>query len=94
MDGIYNKYEMVDNIIKTLDGISVRGEVNVNLLSSAFQMLYAMKDGLKREEDATNSKIELLKEQLKRANEPKKDDPDGDVIGGEHYEIKFGGGNE
>lgn len=93
MDGFFNKHEMVDNIIKTMDGISVRGELNVNLLSSAFQMLYALKNGLKHEDEANNSKVELLKEQLKRANEPK-DEPGGDVIGGEHYEIKLGGGNE
>ena len=94
MDGFFNKHEMVDNIIKTLDGISARGEVNVNLLSSAFQMLYALKNGLKHEDEANNSKVELLKEQLKRANEPIDEEHGGDVIGGQHYELKLGGGNE
>lgn len=91
MDGLYNKHEMVDNIIKTLGGISVRGETNVNLLSSAFQMLYALQEGQKNEDRATNQKIELLKSQLKAATEPKPEEPGGDVLGGEHYDLKFGG---
>lgn len=90
MDGLYNKHEMVDNVIKALGGVSVCGEVNVNLLSSAFQMLYALREGLKNEDKTTNEKIELLKSQLKAATEPKKEDS-GDVLGGEHYDLKFGG---
>lgn len=94
MDGFYNKQEMLDNVIKTLGSISVCGEVNVNLLSSAFQMLYALKNGLKQEDDVNTGKIEALKEQLKRATEPKQEDLDGDVIGGQHYDLNFGGADK
>lgn len=91
MDGLYNKHEMVDNIINALGGVSVRGETSVNLLSSAFQMLYALREGMKNEDKTTNEKIELLKSQLKAATEPKPEEPGGDVLGGEHYDLKFGG---
>lgn len=87
-DGIYNKFDMVDNIVKCLDGITITGAANVNLLSQAFQMLFALRNGLQDEDNAKNKTIELLKEQLKRSAEP---EPGGDVVGGQHYDLKFGG---
>ena len=89
-DGIYNKHQMVSKIIVCLDGISISGQENVNLLSQAFQMLYALQKGLKEEDGAKAKTIDLLKEQLRRATEPQTE-PGGDIIGGEHYDLKFGG---
>lgn len=89
-EGTYNKHEMVENVIACLEGISVTGAKSVNLLSQAFQMLYCLRTGLKNEDEAKNKTIELLKEQLRRATEPKADDG-GEIIGGEHYDLKFGG---
>lgn len=89
-DGTYNKYEMLDLVVECLNGIPVSGSKNVALLNQAFQMLFALKDGLKAEDSAKAGKIDLLKEQLKRATEPKTE-PGGDVVGGEHYEINFSG---
>ena len=92
-DGILNKHEMVEGILQLLDSITVSGQKNVNALSQAFQMLYALRKGLKDEDEAKNQTIEMLKEQLKRATEPKPEDGE-DVVGGEHYELKFGGKND
>ena len=85
-DGILNKHDMVSNVLSLLDGLTVTGQKNVVLLSTAFQMLTALQKGLKDEDKAKNKIIESLKEQLKRINEP---EPGGDVVGGEHYEFDF-----
>lgn len=85
-DGILNKHDMVENVLSLLDGMTVTGQKNVVLLSTAFQMLTALQKGLKDEDNAKNKIIESLKEQLKRINEP---EPGGDVVGGEYYEFDF-----
>lgn len=64
-----NKHEMVENVLKLLDGMTVTGSKNVILLCEAFQILFALQKGLKDEDGAKNKIIEELKEQLKRANE-------------------------
>lgn len=92
-EGIYNKHEIVEFIIKSLDGIKVSGAHDVNLLSQAYQMLFALQQGLKDEDNAKDKTIEMLKEQLRRATEPQVDDG-GEVLGGEHYELKFGGAED
>lgn len=89
-DGIYNKFQMIDLVVECLNGIPVSGSKSVSLLNQAFQMLFALKKGLTDEDNAKAKKIDLLKEQLKRATEPKTE-PGGDVVGGEHYDINFGG---
>ena len=61
-----NKHEMLENILKLLDGMTVTGSKNVILLSEAFQILFALQKGLKDEDNAKNKIIEELKEQLKR----------------------------
>lgn len=87
-ESIYNKHEMLENVITCLNGVAVSGEKSVNLLSQAFQMLYCLRKGLKEEDEAKNKTIDLLKEQLRRATEP---DDGGEVLGGQHYDLKFGG---
>ena len=64
-----NKHEMLENILKLLDNMTVTGSQNVILLCEAFQILFALQKGLKEEDNAKNKIIEELKEQLKRANE-------------------------
>ena len=91
-DGIFSKYDMIDKVIVLLNSVSVEGAKNVIAMSNVFQMLSTVKKGLKDEDEAKNRTIELLKEQLKRATEPVKED-DGEIIGGEHYDLKFGGDN-
>ena len=91
MDGVYNKHEIVHNIIALLEALDVSGQKNVVLLSNVFQMLTALQKGLRDEDDAKNKTIEMLKEQLKRATEPATPENGGDVIGGERYELQFGG---
>lgn len=68
-----NKHEMIENVLKLLDGMTVTGSKNVILLSEAFQILFALQKGLKDEDNAKTKIIEELKEQLKRANEIEKD---------------------
>ena len=87
-DGIFSKYDMIDKVIVLLNSVSVEGAKNVLAMSNVFQILSTMKKGLKDEDNAKNNTIELLKEQLKRANEP---DSGGEIIGGEHIDLKFGG---
>ena len=66
-----NKHEMIENVLKLLDGMTVTGSKNVILLCEAFQILFALQKGLKDEDTAKTKIIEELKEQLKRANEKK-----------------------
>lgn len=73
-----NKHEMVENVLKLLDSMTVTGSKNVILLCEAFQILFALQKGLKEEDGAKNKIIEELKEQLKRANE-EKDGEDGGI---------------
>lgn len=89
-DGIFDKHDIVEGVIGLLDGITVSGAENVNRLSQTFQMLYALRKGLKDEDGAKDKIIELLKVQLKRATEPHPQDEE-EVVGGEHYDLKFGG---
>lgn len=90
MDGIFDKYQMIDRIVMNLSAISVSGMENVLRLANVFQMISTVKKGLKDEDNARNQVIESLKEQLKRATTPEPEDG-GDVVGGEHYEFHFGG---
>lgn len=86
-----DKYGMLKEIIDNLSRIRVSGVADVLYLGQTFQMLSTLQTGLKDEDNARNQVIESLKEQLKRATEPKPDDG-GDVVGGEHYDFHFGGG--
>ena len=70
-----NKHEMLENVLKLLDGMTVTGSKNVILLCEAFQILFALQKGLKDEDNAKNKIIEELKEQLKRQEK------DGEDIG-------------
>lgn len=87
-DGLFDKYDMLEGVLKLLEQVSVSGQKNVTALSSAFQIIIALQKGLKAEDASKDKIIETLKEQLKRATEPPED---GETIGGEHYDLKFGG---
>ena len=89
-DGIYSKHEMLEGVIERLDALTITGAKNVVLLCDALQMLYALQKGLKNEDKAKETTIEILKEQLKRATTPEVE-PGGDVVGGQHIDLKFGG---
>lgn len=90
-DGIIDRSEFIDNIIKALDSLTVTGARNVIVLSAVFQMLNTLKKGVNDEISAKNAVIESLKAQLKIATEAAPDEPGGDVVGGEHYDFNFGG---
>lgn len=89
-DGLYNKHDMVKSIIKLLNSLTVSGSKDVVLLAEVFQMLFALQKGLKNEDEAKAETIKLLKEQLAKATEPHPEEG-GDVVGGEHYDLNFGG---
>lgn len=69
-----NKHEMLENVLKLLDGMTVTGSKNVILLCEAFQIIFALQKGLKDEDNAKNKIIEELKEQLKRQEKDGEDD--------------------
>ena len=89
-NGIMNKYEVLDNIIESVETVRVSGMKDVIALANVFQMLHALKQGMKGEDESKTKIIENLKEQLKRANtiEP---DEGGDKIGGQEVHFDFGG---
>ena len=93
-DGIFDRDEFLEKIIKTLDALTVTGAKNVIILSAVFQMLNTLKKGLSDECAAKNAVIESLKEQLKNATESKPEEPGGDVVGGQHFDYQFGGADE
>lgn len=92
-DGIFDRDEFLEKIIKTLDALTVTGAKNVIILSAVFQMLNTLKKGLSDEYAAKNAVIESLKEQLKNATESH-EEPGGDVVGGQHFDYHFGGADE
>ena len=89
--GIMDKYEVLDNILESLEPVRVSGMKDTIAMANAFQMLHALKQGMKNEDETKTKVIENLKEQLKRANSI---DPDegGDKIGGQEVHFDFGGG--
>ena len=89
-NGLFDKHDMVKKIIALLDSVTVTGAKNVLVLGEVFKMLSSLQKGLKADEDAKNKVIEMLKDQLKRATEIIPEEG-GFVVGGEHYDLKFGG---
>ena len=88
-DGLFTNAEMVDEIIKRLNDVSVYGIRSVVSLANVFSMLSGLKNGIAEESKANAKKIEILKKQIDSLNEPQTEDG-GDVVGGDHYELNFG----
>lgn len=85
---MFDKYQMMEGIINLLNTISVTGAQNVLTLGEVFKMLSALRKGLKEEEQAKKKQIDNLTETIKKLQQPQIEE-NGDVVGGEHYDIKF-----
>lgn len=86
-----DKFEMIDQVLVLLDGLSVSGAKNVIVLSNVFQMLNTLKKGLRDETDANQKVIEMLKRQLEEGTGLEVPGDDTEVVGGQHFELDFKG---
>jgi len=57
-NGLYNRYGLIDSIIVDLDRLEVRGVSNMKIIFDSIAKLNALKEGLRKEEDSDNGKIE------------------------------------
>lgn len=72
-NGLFDKFGMIDEILRKMDALAetkgvLRGVLRCGLIWDISGMLIAMKDGLKKEDEATAQKIEELKRIVEEAN--------------------------
>jgi len=61
-DGIFDKYELINELISEIDKIAdSRGIQRAALLVSVTQALVKLRDGLKQDEESTKAQIEAMK---------------------------------
>lgn len=61
-DGIFDKYELINELISEIDKIAdSRGIQRAALLVSVTQALIKLRDGLKQDEESTKAQIEAMK---------------------------------
>ena len=53
-----NKFELIDAMIRNLDGLTVQGTRNMQIVLVTIQNLNVLREGLAREEEAKNPKEE------------------------------------
>lgn len=83
-----NKYELIQDMLKKCDQLAdARGVMRCALLCEIVNQLQALSGGMKKEDEANQKKIELMKAQINQQPVPVEDG--GDVIGGETYNIDF-----
>lgn len=81
-----DKFELIDDLIVGLDALAdARGVARCTGFVKAIQQLNALKDGLRKEDDAHEAEKDLLRQQLAAAQMPPTPDGDGERIGGERY---------
>ena len=89
-----DKYQMLDQIILLMDKIAdAKGAIRCQLIAAAVRMVDAIKKGIQEEDNATDARIRMLKDQIKNLTEPHPGD-NQEVVGGEtityDYEPKIG----
>ena len=63
--GLWDKYGMVDELQKRLEALSdAKGVLRCGLIWDMSRMLNALKDGLKKDDEANAQKVEALKAQI------------------------------
>lgn len=90
MDGIFDKFSLIGEITRIMDGISVSGARSVLSLAQVYQMLATLKTGLTDEDQARKQIEDSLKKQLAKARGTEMEEG-GDTVGGETYQFDFGG---
>ena len=89
------EYDFINSIIVQVDEFfDARGTAKARLGLEIINKLVAVRDGLKKTEDAHKKHVAMLEEQIKALTAPQ---PlaDGETrVGGETYTIDFTGGDE
>lgn len=68
-NGLFDKFGMIDEILRKMDALAdTKGVLRCGLIWDISGMITAMKDGLKKEDEATAQKIEELKRMVEEAN--------------------------
>ena len=72
-NGLFDKFGMIDEILRKMNALVetkgvLQGVLRCGLIWDISGMLTAMKDGLKKEDEATAQKIEELKRIVEEAN--------------------------
>ena len=80
-----DKYELIDSIVAQLNDLAdARGLSRCVIIIEIAQKLHTLAEGLQNDDNSHAEKVHLLEKQLARP-------VDGKSIGGERYEIGFGG---
>lgn len=88
-----DKYEMISAVIVALDNLAdARGAEKCRLILEGVQRLAALKEGLKKEDQAHQAELKLLQDQLADLTRPPETDGDTETIGGRTYHIGVEGG--
>lgn len=89
-----NEQEFINSIIVQVDEFfDARGAQKARLGLEIINKLVAVRDGLKKTEDAHKKHVAMLEEQIKALNSPPL--AEGETrVGGETYTIDFTGGDE
>jgi len=92
---MHDKYEMISAVIVALDSLAdARGAEKCRLILESVQRLAALKEGLKKEEQAHQAEVKLLQDQLADLTRPPETDGDTETIGGRTYHIGVEGGGD
>ena len=90
-----DKFALIDSLIKQVDAlVDARGVSKCATIIEIVQKLDALRKGLSDEDKAHLEQVRLLEDQLERLTRPPEATPDGEVLGGEHYEINLTGGGD
>lgn len=85
---MFDKFQMMEGILQLLDSVSVKGAKDVLTMGEVFKMISALQKGLKNDDEAKKKQIDGLTETIRKLQQPQVEEG-GDVVGGEHYDIKF-----
>lgn len=88
-----NEQEFINSIIVQVDEMfDARGAQKARLGLEIINKLVAVRDGLKKTEDAHKQQVKLLEDQIKALTELKPVEEGGYRVGGETYTLDFMGG--
>ena len=89
-----NEQEFINSIIVQVDEFfDARGAQKARLGLEIINKLVAVRDGLKKTEDAHKQQVKLLEDQIKALTEPKPVEEGGYRVGGETVTLDFTGGD-
>ena len=89
---MHDKYEMLDAVIVAIDKLEdARGVEKCRIILDAIQRISALKDGLKKEDDAHAAHINMLSKQIKELTAQPLVKNGEQIVGGQEFHIGVDG---